>query len=208
MYGKRSFRKDDEIGTCSIEWWLNTDLVNDGKAIFDINLKGMTPSLDYCGGVGKITLKLQNLNAKKEPGIVGVKEDITTIIAKTAKITIKPESGEEEKKDKKDKKDRRDDGDDDEIDISDVISESQITFNIWCMEKGEYQAITTSTKNTFEDVTRIAVIATDLVGSECDYRLFASPPAFRNKYCNDLPYNPKDKLYKAIRSKSVNVNNA
>lgn len=81
----------------------------------------------------------------------------------------------------------------------------QITFKIWCEEKNEGKMMSTYTNLSFEEIKNKAIAAAGLVGSAGEYRLFASPQAARVKYTNDLPYNPRDKISKAIRSKSINV---
>ena len=81
----------------------------------------------------------------------------------------------------------------------------QITFKIWCEEKKEGRMMSTYTNVSFEEIKNKALAAFGMAGAVEEYRLFASPPAARVKYCNDLPYHPKDKVSKAIRSKSINV---
>ena len=87
----------------------------------------------------------------------------------------------------------------------DDIKSCQITFKIWCEETGQGRMMSTYTNVTFEEIKNKALAAAGLAGATDEYRLFASPPAFRSKYCNDLAYDPKDKVAKALRSKTINV---
>lgn len=208
VYGKKSFRKDDEMGMCSIEWWLEPGLMEDGKAIVEADLKSIDISSDGSGKPGRITLKLQIPNFVKKAGVIGPKkvEDLPSLIAKTAKVTIKPgaeEEAEGKEKKKKDKKKEEEDGED----IYDFVSDSQITFNVWCEETGTNQIISSSIKTTFGEITNMVIAMTGLSNPQGEkYKLFASPPAFRNRYCNDLPYRNKEKVKKALNAKTINVN--
>lgn len=206
VYGKKSFRKDDDIGMCSIEWWLDTGLMEDGKAIVEADLKSIDISPDASGKQGKLTLKLQIPNFVKKVGVIGPKkaEDLPSIIARTAKATIKP--GAEEAAEKKEKEKEKHKKKEEIEDVYEFIKESQIMFNVWCEETGKGEVISTSAKTTFAEISKMAAAIGGLNVMKLDeYRLFGSPTAFRNRYCNDLPYDPKEKVGKALNAKTINV---
>lgn len=193
---------------CAIEWWLDSGLMENGKTIIEAELKTLDLDPGQSAKPGKITIMLQIPNFKKEPGIVAPKkDDPLTTIAKSVKIATKPVDDKKKKTGKADNNvnDDSNNDDDDGMDISEAYSGDQVSFNVWYEGKNESQTISVSIKSTFGDILRMAIITAGITEDANSYRLYGSPPAYRNKYYGNLPYESKDKIWKALRSRLINV---
>ena len=211
--------RDDFVGVCLVEWWKVADLMTNGKARFEGELKQGT----------SLAKKSSNVSNSGEACKIEVQLQLMAFVPSSASKAQPPQQQQQQQQQQQEQQPPQATNESDTLftagltiggmlkqtmsqkivvntdDQDEKFKDMPITFKIWCEETGQGQVMSTYTNVTFEEIKNKALAAAGLAGATDEYRLFASPPAFRSKYCNDLAYDPKDKVAKALRSKTINV---